>query len=660
MKKNIWLFKPIVILLMALCLLLTVPVYFYNPILFYGELAVILLVVAVVLIKFRTIQRDIHSFLQGLGRMLTTTQQESLTQFPVPVAVVDKNHEILWYNELFKENVLEREDLFGCPIRQLLPQFSMENALRPGGITGEYRNRFFQVYAAASREHEEEMYVLYFLDQTDSHRAVIEYQETRPSVVILLIDNYDEVMRGVKESEKAQVLGAIETILERFVTENKCLLRKMDSRDKFLAVIEERYMRQLTENRFKILDEMRSIATGDRTPITFSIGVGRGAPDLVESERMASQALEMALGRGGDQAAIKTAAGFEFYGGLSKGIEKRTKVKTRVIAAALSDLIENADNVLIMGHRGADLDCLGSAVGLVKAVRSLHKSAYVALQKNRNLAAPLYNRLAHNGMEDYFLEPETAMGLVTRRTLLIVVDTHNPTFLESPELYAACKHVVVIDHHRKMVGHIDNAMIFFHEPYASSASEMVTELVQYLGEGCRPGRFEAEGLLAGIMLDTKDFVLRTGVRTFEAAAYLRRMGADTVEVKKLFYNSLESYQQKARLIASAIIYRRCAIAAETEPGLSPTDLRIVASQAADELLNIVSVDASFVLYPDGSGVAFSARSMGAVNVQLVMERLGGGGHLTMAGAQLQNVSMEEAKNRLYEALDWYEQNQRNS
>ena len=246
-----------------------------------------------------------------------------------------------------------------------------------------------------------------------------------------------------------------------------------------------------------------------------------------------------------------------------------------------------------MGHRGADLDCLGSAVGLVKAVRSLHKSAYVALQKNRNLAAPLYNRLAHNGMEDYFLEPETAMGLVTRRTLLIVVDTHNPTFLESPELYAACKHVVVIDHHRKMVGHIDNAMIFFHEPYASSASEMVTELVQYLGEGCRPGRFEAEGLLAGIMLDTKDFVLRTGVRTFEAAAYLRRMGADTVEVKKLFYNSLESYQQKARLIASAIIYKRCAIAAETEPGLSPT--RICGSwppQAADELLNIVSVDAS--------------------------------------------------------------------
>ena len=346
---------------------------------------------------------------------------------------------------------------------------------------------------------------------------------------------------------------------------------------------------------------------------------------------------------------------------MSRSIEKHSKVRSRMVAAALTDLIRESDSVLVMGHRMSDLDSVGAALGVLRICHIYDVPAAVAIRKNATLAPQLIRRFEDAGLGDSFIDPELAREAVTEKTLLIVVDTCLAHMLESRELYQQCSRVAVIDHHRRAVGAIENAAVWYQETYASSACELVSELLQYAGEkGDKPTQLEAEALLAGIMLDTRNFSLHTGVRTFEAAAYLRRMGADTVEVKKLFYNSLESYQQKARLIASAIIYKRCAIAAETEPGLRPTDLRIVASQAADERLNIVSVDASFVLYPDGSGVAFSARSMGAVNVQLVMERLGGGGHLTMAGAQLQNVSMEEAKNRLYEALDWYEQNQRNS
>jgi len=314
------------------------------------------------------------------------------------------------------------------------------------------------------------------------------------------------------------------------------------------------------------------------------------------------------------------------------------------------ELIEGSDNVMIMGHQFADLDCLGAAVGLLKGVRMMGKPVSIVLNKERNLAQPLYERLVNNGYEDAFLDPAMAVGLITKKTLLIVVDTHIQHILESEEVYTACKNVVVIDHHRKMVGHIDRSVIFYHEPYASSASEMVTELLQYFGENRSIGRLEAEALLAGIMLDTRNFVLRTGVRTFEAAAYLRKLGADTVEVRKLFANSMESYQHKTQLVAAAEIYKGCAVATTSS---SNEDIKLVAPQAADELLNINGVDASFVMYEYEGGTSFSARSMGAMNVQLIMEKMGGGGHQTMAGAQLAGVSIEDARQRLFKAIDEY-------
>ena len=413
-------------------------------------------------------------------------------------------------------------------------------------------------------------------------------------------------------------------------------------------------MRKMISDKFEILDRVRSISSEGKMQATLSIGIGRGGSGLDDSYNMAKQALDMCLGRGGDQAAVKTANGFDFYGGVSKGVEKRTKVKARIVASALSELIDGCDNVVLMGHRFADLDAIGSCVALATAVRKMGKMSYIAVDEKFNLSKPLIDLLKQRGFDDYFYNPSEVLSVLTKKTLLIVTDTHIKTMLESSEIYDACKAVVVIDHHRKMVGHIDNAVIFYHEQYASSASEMVSELVQYMNKGNTIEQNEAESLLAGIMLDTKNFVMKTGVRTFEAAAYLRKKGADTVQVKKLFADSMESYQRKSQLVSSAKLFQKCAIAVCENADFE--DVRIVAAQAADELLSIKNVDASFVMYETKDEVSISGRSMGAVNVQLILEKIGGGGHLTMAGAQIKDVTISQAKEMLFDSINEYYEN----
>ncbi|MEE1492739.1 MAG: DHH family phosphoesterase, partial [Massilioclostridium sp.] len=327
----------------------------------------------------------------------------------------------------------------------------------------------------------------------------------------------------------------------------------------------------------------------------------------------------------------------------------RTKVKTRIIATALKEFIDQSENVIVMGHRFGDLDCMGSAIGLARAIRKLGKNCFIAVDYKKNLATALIDRVIEAGHDDLFIHPVDALDIITPRTLLIITDTHNPDLLESPGIYEKCSNVVVIDHHRKMVNYIDRAVIFYHEPYSSSASEMVSELVQYLGD-FKLGSLEAEALLAGIMLDTKNFVIKAGVRTFEAAAYLKGLGADTVSVRKLFSNSIDSYQRKTRIVSGAETYRNCAIAMGD---FQCEDIRIVAPQAADELLGISNVDASFVLYRTGTTANITARSLGAINAQVVMEMLGGGGHQTMAATQLENTNLEKARQMLLEAIDKY-------
>ncbi|HAN44032.1 MAG TPA: hypothetical protein DCP97_01435 [Ruminococcaceae bacterium] len=649
MRKKAYLFMPVVLVFFVISIILCVMLFLADRSVFLFSVSLLLLGIAFALIWLKIAEKDINRFLNETGKALAQAQKESLVSFPMPVVIVSDDDEIIWYNELCKRVVFQNKDHYATKISEIAPDFNYKQDCPAEGFNININNRLYSVFVIKNQKDGKQMYVMFFIDDNDLKKYSKEFFETRPSVLIITIDNYEELSKYAKENERTQILSEVEQLIEEFVEATNGLIRRIE-RDKFVAVIEERYMREIIESRFNILDKVRKIEAADRMPATLSIGVGRGAATLQECETMARQALDMSLGRGGDQAAVKTAGGFEFYGGISKGVEKRTKVKTRIVATALSEIIETSDNVVIMGHKFADLDCFGAAVGLQKSISQKGKSCIIAIDKQRNLVGQLYSKLAAEGYEASFMNPAEVLPLINKKTLLIIVDTHVKQFLESIEIYEQCKHVVVIDHHRKMVNHIDNAVIFYHEPFASSASEMVTELIQYLGENQKLSRTEAEALLAGIMLDTKNFVLRTGVRTFEAAAYLKKLGADTVEVKKLFALSMESYKKRTMLVSNAEIYRNCAIAVADS---SIENLKIVAPQTADELLNITNVNASFVMYEYEDGFSFSARSMGAMNVQVVMEKLGGGGHHTMAGAVIKGVSAEAARHMLLQAIDDY-------
>ncbi len=595
------------------------------------------------------IGRDTEKQLSALRESLFGAQRDSVAEFPMATMILRETGEVLWQNDYCRQHVLDGVDAFGRQITDLVPQVDLAGEMGPDGQNVMVGDRMFTLYYLRTDRQAEPVYVLYFFDDHDLKIYAKEYFDSRPWVMLMVIDNFSELFLDAKENERSKTMGEIEHIIETFAEENHGLLKKLE-KDRYIAVIEDRYMRQVEASRFQLLDQIRSITAGDRISATMSIGVGSKEGSLHESEALARQALDMALGRGGDQAAVKLRDGYEFFGGVSKGVEKRNKVRTRIVANAITEIIQTSQNILVMGHRFADLDCVGAAVGLCAGLRNMGRTAHIVLDQERSLAQSLVDRVKAEGLGDLFLSPEAALETLGQDTLLFVVDTHVKTLLESPTVYAGCRNVVVIDHHRKMVDHIDNAIIFFHEPYASSACEMVAELDQYLGEKQKISTVEAEAMLSGIMLDTKNFTLRTGVRTFEAAAYLRRMGADTVEVRKLFASTIDAYRSKAQLVASAQEYRGCAIAC-TEREVP--DIRIIASQAADELLNISGVDASFLLFTSGTGVNISARSMGEVNVQVIMESLGGGGHLTMAAAQLPDITMEETKLRLREAIDNY-------
>ena len=456
-------------------------------------------------------------------------------------------------------------------------------------------------------------------------------------------------MQNAKESEKAQTSVETEKLIENFMSKTNGFIKKTSS-NTFFAIIENRHLNAIIDGRFKILDAARNIKIAGKYPLTFSIGVGQGASSLPESENIARQCLDMALGRGGDQAVIKTDNGYRFFGGVSKGVEKRSRSKTRIIANAMQDLIMSSERVFLMGHRFGDLDSVGAACGLAGALKILGKQAYIAVDRSKNLASNLIDIVDEETNYGLFINPAEAEELIGPNDMLIIVDTHNKDYVESRALYEKAHSVVVIDHHRKTVNFIDDAVIFHHEPYASSASEMVTEIIQYFNYSSdeKIASCHADALLAGIMLDTKNFVMRTGVRTFEAAAYLKKMGADTVAVKLLFSNSIDSYRRKTQIVASAKIHNNCAIAAAD---FKSDDIRLVAPQAADELLGITDVDASFVIYKTGSTVNISARSLGALNVQVIMEQLGGGGHQTMAATQLEGITAEGAVKALIYAID---------
>ena len=467
----------------------------------------------------------------------------------------------------------------------------------------------------------------------------------------IVIDSYDELFTDMKDSEQAHELEAINRLLEEYFSTTTGFLRKV-SNNRYIAVIEERDLHPMIEGRFEILDKVRALLPSGM--LTLSIGVGHGGKTLAECQEMARQSIDIALGRGGDQAAVKTADGFEFYGGVSHGVEKRSHVRSRIIANALADQIRQSDSVIIMGHRMSDLDAVGSAIGVLRMCKMCDVPAVIAVQQGATLAGALIDTFIDAGESHNFIEPRETLSLITPDTLLIVVDTYQKYLLESREIYEKCKRVVVIDHHRMAVGHIDNPVLLYHEPYASSASELVCELLQFMPSADNITPLEAQALLAGIMLDTRSFALHVGVRTFEAAAWLRSRGAKTAETKLLFNTSKEEYEARAAIVESAYIYKGCAIALSQE---LPPEMSVVLPMAANDLLTINGVDASVVAVAKNGGVNISARSMGALNVQVILEGLGGGGHLTMAGAQLKDCTLKEAESRIRAEIDRYREAQ---
>lgn len=655
---------------LIVCLLILDGMLFADePYLFWLSLPVLLLISGLCIGKLMQIRRNEYCYFEQLNATIDSSNRVALCSFPLPVALVNENRIIVWCNESFNTCFYkpdEDDNSLDFVTDEPVEMFIGE------GREIEYEGRNYRVYARVPQFTPDEsenarkgvevldsinrITMLFFEDITDFKGLQEEHRMSKNMAMIVMVDNYEELLSGSKESEKAYVTIQIDRLLEEYFNQKNAVLQKL-SADRFLVIIEERFVREMIFDKMKILDLAREIKVTDRTNVTLSIGIGRTASTLAESENYARQALSMALGRGGDQAAIKTESGFHFYGAVTQGTGRYSRVKTRIMADDIKMVVHTADVVYIMGHSYGDFDSVGSAIGLACAIRKMGVQAYAVVNKERNASKELIERFS-----DYenpvVISPEVANIGFTKNSLLIIVDTHIIKKLDDKELFekASPEQIVIIDHHRLSTGAIEDAGIMWQDPNASSAAELVTELIQYFGVNPILTPLEAEALLAGITLDTKDFVMRSGVSTFEAAAFLKKMGADTVSVKNLFATSMQSKAKKSEIISAAEIYRSCAISLVDEHF---PDARVICSQAADEMLFISGVDASFTVYPiEKGGWAFSARSLGKINVQIIMESLGnkkddGGGHQTMAGAQLYGITDTEAIRKLYEAIDGY-------
>ena len=634
----------VILLLLIACAALAVPVALLSP---KWLIAPAVLVVAALGVLWYQ-RRRLRTF---VAKNLCSTDfensriQYSLTGLPIPTMLIADGR-VLWYNTIFREEVLNGTDAVTRPIDRIFPELDLAVCSRPHGQDLTVGNKRFTAYAGAAKG-SRGANIVYLVDDTVYKQTLEEYTASRPACLIIVIDSYDELFDDMKDSEQAKELEAINSLLEAYIGKSTGFLRKI-SNSRYIAVVEERDIHWMLQERFEILDQVRALHPGGFT--TLSIGVGHGGKTLQECHQMARESIDIALGRGGDQAAVKTVDGFEFYGGISHGVEKRSHVRSRIIANALCDLIKKSDSVIIMGHRMSDLDAIGSAIGVLRICKICGVPAVIAVNSDATLAGPLLKTFIDAGEGHNFIPPDQTLDVITPRTLLIVVDTYQKRLLESQKIYEKCKRVVVIDHHRMAVGHIDNPLLLYHEPYASSASELVCELLQFLPKEDNITALEAQALLAGIMLDTRSFALHVGVRTFEAAAWLRSRGAQTADTKLLFNTSKEEYEARAHIVESAYIYKGCAIALSEE---LDAGMNVVLPMAANDLLTINGVDASFVAVAKNGGVNISARSMGALNVQVILEPLGGGGHLMMAGAQLHDCTLQDAETRIREQIDIY-------
>ena len=627
----------------------------------------IVLYVIIVLISNRRNRPLLINELVNFATQYGTVQKQLLNDFEIPYALLDYNSRFLWMNEKFTE-ITGKDKNYHKSVTTVFPSLTkdiLQKSEAVGSINvmlddRNYRISMKRIYfdsvtkdsvIVAINDTDEYLTAIYLFDETELNRYIRENEEQKLVAGLIYIDNYEEALDSIEDVKRSLLIALVDRKVNKYFTEIDALVRKIE-KDKYFVVFKYKYLEQLSADKFKLIEDVKSIKVGNEMAITLSIGVGAGGVSYTQNYEYARMGIDLALGRGGDQVVVKEGEEVTYYGGKAKQVERNTRVKARVKAHALREIIESREHVVIMGHTISDVDSLGAAIGVYCAARVLGKKAQIVLNEVTTSLRPLVECFTEEKgyPADLFIKNEEALLITNKNTLVMVVDTNRPSYTECPELFSRADTICVFDHHRQNSEVIENPVLSYIEPYASSACEMIAEVLQYFSENIKLEPSEADCIYAGILIDTNNFMTKTGVRTFEAAAYLRRAGAEVTRVRKMLRNDMAAYKARAEAVRHAEVYRG-AFAISVCPADNIESPTIVGAQAANELLNIVGIKASFVLTEYQGKIYISSRSIDEINVQLIMERVGGGGHLNVAGAQLTNCTIQEAKRMIQDTID---------
>lgn len=622
------------------------------------EMAVFFVLLAVYIVSGFLRRNQILDYFEELTLTMDTASKDSLMNFPLPVVVLKKEGNISWYNELFLNLISDSEvhyDIgFEMPITDFIPDINIKSIINdnknniPISEIVKYKDVIFNVFGTITgSDDEESIIILYFADITKIENLKTMYENEKFVSSIILIDNYDDIIQNTPSSDRPLLFAAYDGIFDKIAEESGGIVKKLE-KDRYLFYFRQEYLNIFNENKFEVLNQFKNVSDNPNRIPTFSIGIGANGNSMSKNDSMSYEALDMAISRGGDQIAIKTPERYSFIGGTTKEILKRTRVRARVIANSLSDLIINSQNVIIMGHKNADMDVVGAALGLVRLISDLGKEAKILMETCNQTVVNFKDTLSSEYI-DLFINSKYAAEIVTKNTLVIIVDTHVASMLDYPDMLNECKQYVIIDHHRKNPDFISDAVLTYHEPYASSVSELVTELIQYFDNSIKLTQAEANSMYAGIYLDTKNFSFKTNTGTFDAASFLKKQGADQIKVKKLFQLDKETLAKMWSIVSQATEYKNNIYITTCKK--DDPDMRTIVASAADELLNIKGVSASFVVCDMNDSFFISARSLGDINVQTIMEKMGGGGHITVAATIIQCDSITECLDILHECIN---------